>query len=305
MKNKLFPLFTIAFLFGFGLNAQQLPDTTYKPPIHDKAYPENNGTIVYIDEAHNNFHTKDNRYRAFAKLLESDGYQIAANYAKFDDLSLRDIEIMVIANARPDNMPQPVVAPIPSAFTKKEIEAVKKWVKEGGSLFLIADHMPFAGAASELAAAFGFKCYDSFVMYHPRSGTIDFSIDNQSLTKNIITTGRSKNESVQKVRSFTGQGFEVPDEAVSILNLDESQTVYLTDTVWVFNEEVKTFSAKNLSQGAILSYEKGKVAMWGEAAMFTAQLSARNGQKFGMSSMEAKENFQLLLNLIHWLDHLY
>jgi hypothetical protein len=44
-----------------------------------------------------------------------------------------------------------------STFIKsEEMKLIKKWVKKGGSLFLIADHMPMAGAASELASVFGF-----------------------------------------------------------------------------------------------------------------------------------------------------
>lgn len=44
--------------------------------------------------------------------------------------------------------------PTPSAFTKEEIAALKNWVERGGSLLLIADHMPFPGAAGDLAKAF-------------------------------------------------------------------------------------------------------------------------------------------------------
>jgi hypothetical protein len=39
--------------------------------------------------------------------------------------------------------------------------------------------------------------------------------------------------------------------------------------------------------------------IFGEAAMFSAQLSG--GQKFGMNSDIAKNNYLLLLNLSRWL----
>ena len=32
-------------------------------------------------------------------------------------------------------------------FSYEEIDAVTQWVNDGGALFLIADHMPFPGAA--------------------------------------------------------------------------------------------------------------------------------------------------------------
>ena len=52
-----------------------------------------------------------------------------------------------------------------------EIKAVKKWVNDGGSLFLIADHMPCAGAAKDLAAEFGFEFTNGFVLYESSKNT--------------------------------------------------------------------------------------------------------------------------------------
>jgi hypothetical protein len=72
--------------------------------------------------------------------------------------------------------------------------------------------------------------------------------------------------------------------------------------MWVFNEKVKRFPAKGLSQGAIMTFGRGKIAVFGEAAMFSAQLAGANRIKVGMNYEEAKENHQLLLNTIHWLD---
>jgi hypothetical protein len=42
--------------------------------------------------------------------------------------------------------------------------------------------------------------------------------------------------------------------------------------------------------------------MFGEAAMFTAQLAGPQQTKAGMNSDYAEQNYQLLLNIIHWLD---
>lgn len=283
--------------------SQQLSDTLYRPELKSKVYPENNGTTVFIDEAHNNFHIIDGRYYAFAKLIKSDGYQVKANKYKFTKELLREIKILVIANAEANGVTDPVVKPTMSAFSSQESRSLKRWVKKGGSFFLIADHMPFAGASASLARKFGFTFYDGFVMYDPKNGNIDFSVEDKRLSKNFITIGRDSSESVNKIRTFTGQAFKTPKNAISILNLDKTQTVYLTDTMWVFNEQVKRFPATGLSQGAIMKYGKGKVAIFGEAAMFTAQIAGSNKVKVGMNSKEAQENYQLLLNLIHWLDN--
>lgn len=48
---------------------------------------------------------------------------------------------------------------------------------------------------------------------------------------------------------------------------------------------------------------KGKIAFFGEAAMFTAQLAGRNQFKVGMNAKGAEENYKLLLNIMTWLSN--
>jgi hypothetical protein len=54
-------------------------------------------------------------------------------------------------------------------------------------------------------------------------------------------------------------------------------------------------------QGAVLKFGKGRVAVFGEAAMFSAQLAGPQQMPVGMNSPEAPQNHQLLLNVMHWL----
>jgi len=49
---------------------------------------------------------------------------------------------------------------------------------------------------------------------------------------------------------------------------------------------------------------EGRVAFFGEAAMFSAQLAGLPGQPMGMNNPAAAENVQFLLNVIHWLSGL-
>jgi hypothetical protein len=49
---------------------------------------------------------------------------------------------------------------------------------------------------------------------------------------------------------------------------------------------------------------KGRIVVFGEAAMFSGQLGAGlSWIKVGMNSSEAKNNYKLLLNIVHWLDN--
>lgn len=295
--------FIIVFLFFFGtIYGQQVADSTYVPPILKPEYQSGQGPVVFIDAGHHNFHTKDGRYKAFATLLERDGYNVKSYEGLFSEEALDKSRILVISNALNKKNVGHWYVPTYSAFTDAEIEVVKEWVKNGGSLFLIADHMPMGGAAKKLAAAFNFEFTDGFAMESGKGRRGYFSRKNNGLQENEITNGRNENERVEEVTSFTGQAFQIPEYAKPILVLDEKYVNKLPDTAWVFTEKTRTQTATGWSQGAFAGYGKGRIVLWGEAAMFTAQLGGSNARKFGMNREDAKENYKLLLNIIHWLD---
>ncbi|NER15020.1 DUF4350 domain-containing protein [Leptobacterium flavescens] len=289
------------FLFS-SIHAQQVADTTYNPPIHKTEYQKQKGPVVFIDEGHYNFHTKDGRYTAFSRLLERDGYKVKAYKGAFNKKELSKGKILVISNALNEINVRNWYLPNPSAFSKAEIEAVKQWVAEGGSLFLIADHMPMGGAAKDLAAAFDFEFTNGFAFDTVSRGPGFFSRQRGTLADNVITKGRNKEEKLEQVVSFTGQAFKIPKDAKPILLLDENYVNFLPDTAWVFNERTRRQSVKGWSQGAFKIFGKGKVVAFGEAAMFSAQLAGPQRRKMGMNNEIAPENYQLLLNIIHWLD---
>jgi hypothetical protein len=60
-------------------------------------------------------------------------------------------------------------------------------------------------------------------------------------------------------------------------------------------------SVKGWQQGAVLHYGKGRIAFFGEAAMFTAQLLGPRQDPMGLNNPRARQNQQFLLNVVHWL----
>ena len=281
--------------------AQQIADTTYKPMIQNPEYEFNKGPVVLIDAGHYNFHTKNGRYKPFSNLLERDGYNVKEYKGVFKRNDLAKGKILVISNALSENVEDWVI-PNPSAFTKLEINEVSKWVFEGGNLFLIADHMPMAAAAKDLAKAFGFDFTNGFVFDTLSKGPIHFNLKEKILIESIITKGRDSTESVEQIATFTGQAFKIPDDATSILTFGTGYTNFLPDTAWVFDDTTIRYNVEGWSQGAYKKYGKGRIVVFGEAAMFTAQLAGPQKRKGGMNSELAPENHQLLLNIIHWLD---
>lgn len=287
-------LFASCFL---SATAQQVADTSFDPEISNPAYSKGAGSIVLIDEAHNNFHTLNGRFRPFANVLEKDGYIVNASSDPFTANQLSKGKILVIANAiHASNLGQWTL-PTPSAFADSEIDAVNEWVKNGGSLFLIADHMPFPGAAEKLAASFGFKFYNGFAT---KNGGADIFSPGNGLMENTLTKGRNEKETVTSLQTFTGQAFEIPEGAQPIVVLKSKYKVMLPQTAWEFDKDTPTVSGEGLVQGAYMKYGKGRIVVFGEAAMFTAQLQGSN--KVGMNQKSAGQNAQFLLNTIHWLD---
>ncbi len=285
-----------------GLFSQQLADTTYNPVIHNPEYDSGKGPIVFIDEGHHNFHTKNGRYKAFSNLLERDGYMVKGYKGVFEKKNLTKGKILVISNALNEINVENWYLPNPSAFTKVEIEALEKWVFEGGSLFLIADHMPLAGASKELALAFEFEFTNGFVFNTVSEGPAYFSLKEGTLIESIITNGRDTTERVEQIVTFIGQAFKISSGANPILVFDKNYTNILPDTAWVFEEKTPRFNVEGWSQGAYKKYGKGKIVAFGEAAMFTAQIAGPDKRKMGMNNEIAPENYKLLLNIIHWLD---
>lgn len=299
MKAK---IFLVVLILPTWLFSQQIADTTYNPIIQNPQYELGKGPVVFIDEGHHNFHTKNGRYKAFSNLLERDGYNVKEYKGVFQKNELEKGKIFVISNALNEINLGNWSLPNPSAFTKSEIEVMRQWVFEGGSLFLIADHMPMAGAAEDLAKAFEFEFTNGFVFDTLSKGPAFFSLNEKTLTESIITKGRDPAESVEQIVTFTGQAFRIPDDATPILTFNKNYVNMLPDTAWVFDDETTKFNVEGWSQGAYREYGKGKIVVFGEAAMFTAQLAGPQKIKVGMNNEVAPENFQLLLNIIHWLD---
>ncbi|WP_298900650.1 DUF4350 domain-containing protein [uncultured Psychroserpens sp.] len=285
---------------SFVCVSQQSADTTMVPKLERPYYKINEGPTVHIDEMHNNFHTKNGRFKPFSDLLKRDGYQVKA-LINYDDLKTQDI--LVISNAiEPRNIGN-WQQPIYDAFKTKEIEQIKQWVSNGGRLLLIADHMPFSGASNTLANAFGFDFCDGFArLSKPRNQPDVFSKNNQRLIASKLTDG-TYGKSLDSITTFTGSSFQIPSKAIGILKFKKGDTCLQPEIAWQFNDDTKTKDLEDNYQGAIMDFGKGKLAVFGEAAQFTAQTitNASGTFKVGFNSKNAPNNIDFIRNLMLWL----
>lgn len=301
---KLLPLFLNLFFFVFLISqkafCQQLTDTSYSFQVNSPVYKTNKGSIIGIDEAHHNIHTANGKYSPLKKVLQSDGYRVISMTDTLTKESLSHCKIFITANPLHMTNTKRWILPTPSAFSEAEIAVLKEWVKNGGRLFVITDHMPCAGAVESLLKTFGFEISNGFVTGPGMGDFLRFKTINGSLTSNAITTGRSPIEKIDSVSTFTGSAFKIPSDAESILTFKGNYTSMMPDTAWRFNKTTPRISVNDWSQGAVLKQGKGRVAVFSEAGMFTAQLG--KGNKYGFNSPDAPQNTQFTLNVIHWLD---
>ncbi|MDF2771543.1 MAG: hypothetical protein K0S86_1037 [Geminicoccaceae bacterium] len=296
-----------------ALLAQQVIDTAFRPvrPAAP-AYASGHGPLVLVDEAHNNFHTQTGRFAPFARLLESDGFVVGANASRFTRSDLATARVLVIANALHVSVRQvsDMRLPARSAFDSTEILELAAWVRSGGSLLLIADHMPYAGAAADLAAEFGVLFANGFV--EPPHGaercTRDFVItyrrSDGSLRPSAIRMPAQNAPPVDSVTTFTGSAFRLaPGVTGEALLQIQRGKLWMPLAPWVFGDTVPSTAADGMLQGAALRVGRGRVAVFGEAAMFTAQRKCPEHLPMGFNSPAAGQNARFILNVLRWLGN--
>jgi hypothetical protein len=214
-------------------SGQQVADTSFAPAVSDPAYPAESGPTVLIDEAHFNFHTAGGRYLPFAWLLRRDGYVVRASAARFSGEALQGADILVISNAIAEKNQEDWSLPTAQAFDSEEITAVRDWVAEGGSLMLIADHMPFPGSAENLAAAFGLLFSNGFAIdAEDDSGRIVFRRIDGTLADHPITRGRNPSERVDSVLTFMGQAFRTEGDVEPLMVMPRGSMMLLPEVAW-------------------------------------------------------------------------
>lgn len=287
---------------GPALHAQQVPDTNFKPKIAKPAYAEGRGPTVLIDEAHFNFHTAGGRYQTFADLLRRDGYVVQASTTKFTKETLQAGRILVIANPVGERNQSDWSPPYDPAFTDAEVAAVREWVQQGGALWLIVDHLPIPAAADKLAQAFGVRFHNGYALEpETRGRPMIFQRADDSLRDHPITRGRGENEKVTSVATFTGSAFQAGKDAAPLFVLGARVASFVPPAAGQFTNDTPSVPVGGWLQGAALRSGKGRVAVFGEAAMFSAQLAGPNRAPMGMNDPLAAQNPQLLLNVAHWL----
>lgn len=299
--NKIIACLVLYLLYAKQLRSQQVADDQFKYAITDPQYRISNGPLLLFDEAHNNAVTLKGTYAAFSNLLIADGYKLQSTKEKISFCRLKGAKIFISVNAMYDQ--ENWSLPARSAFTHQEIEILRQWVFDGGSLFLVTDHMPCGGSVQQLAATFGINVINGFALRKDGKAEI-FSKDRNTLLPNEITNGATTE--IDSIMCWGGTGFIVPSSAHIISMLNEEYAIYLPIDANQIKRPIPVdmpqISGRGFANGAYLKFGKGRVVVFGDGALFSAQLHGINSEKRGMNHSFAKQNAQLLRNIVHWLS---
>lgn len=322
MKTLKYITTVLLTLITISVTAQPITDTIFQPTVGFPVFMEGQGPIIIVDESHYNFRTisptliphsevaMPGRFFPLARLLRRDGYVVKPSKDSFTRESLSEANILIIGSALAKENVNSWDLPFLPAFTADEIETVVSWVKEGGSLLLIAGTYGGAASSAQLAERFGiffsngsaFKVKDQYERV--LKDWIVFKKNNGSLVDHVITRGRNEEESVDSIMTFEGQAFRFkPGTAFEPILVFKEPTML----VFAFNglfEHAPRIRADGMLQGALLKYGKGRVAVFGEAGMFCSQITNTARKPIGMNHPSASQNAQFILNMIHWLTNI-
>ena len=295
--------FLLLMLVAAAASAQILPDPEFAPPIPNPTFPEGTGPHLVIDEAHENFHTADGLYLTFVNLLRRDGYLVDSLREPFSAATLAEIDILVISNAQgpqfDDERSGEARDDVPlddfNSFSVEEAQALLSWVYAGGSLMLIADHADWPAAASRIWEPLGIEWSNTWVTDGPedaRTGNLLFRKVDGTLAEHPVTEG------IEQLADFAGSALRVPDGDVELLRLSPHATGR--------RRRGGDYPLEDLggwSRGALLERGQGRIAVFAEASMFTAQIRGEARRPMGMNTEEARDNAQFTLNVVRWLAH--
>ena len=291
----------LSLLAALPALAQQVPDTTFTPPVTSPAFAPGTGPVVLIDEGHCNFHTLGGRFAPFARLVARDGFVPRSHAGPFTRAALDSARVLVVSNALAERNLEAWYLPVSPAFDTSEVHIVEGWVRDGGSLLLVADHLPFGGAAGDLAAAFGVLLSNGFAQ--DAAGQMNFMLRRGDglLHAHPVTAGRGPGERVDSVKVLNGEAFRTSGPVDTLLVMGPGSNLLLPEVAWLFSPLTPQLRADGMLVGAALTHGRGRVVVFGEAAMLTAQLAGPQRVPVGMNAPEAVDHSRLVLNTMRWL----
>jgi hypothetical protein len=138
------------------------PAGAYYSPYRWGPATYHHGPVVLIDRGHWNESAADPGFDALARVLAGDGYSISTSRQEFVPELLQTARVLVVSDALGFTgwLGRFGVRTRGNAFHADEVDAVRDWVRAGGSVLLVADRPPAVDAVRPLASALGMSIAD-------------------------------------------------------------------------------------------------------------------------------------------------
>jgi len=304
---------TYAASRGADAAVQQSSNPGAEPPIARPAYPPEAGPVVAIDEAHRNTHSIGGAFKGLGRLLTRDGFRVRPLADAISREALEGIGVLVIA--QPGGWDG-----ADASLDDGEAATLLEWVRRGGSLLLILDHRPGPAGGQRMTSALGIESWHDgyaavdtpdgpvYTIRYQRSGrqpeaevfpTLGGGTAWQGpdalVLDHLITAGRGAAERVDSVMTFGGSAFRPPPGAEPLLVLP-ARAISLAPTAPDGNPRVPGTPRVPVGGwlgGAVLRVDRGRVALFAETGMFSAQWPVHEA---------ASQNYKLVVNVMRWLS---
>lgn len=282
------------------------------------SFPSGTGPVVALDEAHKNTHTfASPPFRGLVQLLQADGYRVRPLAAAITDSSLADVDVLLISQPGGWSGPE-------ESLTDEEVECLLRWVRDGGSLLLILDHLPAPRNAARLTTALGITdWHNGYTMVVPadsapigpiifwRAGSLPdgaprvgptgpgggagYQGIDAVLANHPISEGSGTDQDVRRVVTFVGSAFQPPPGAEVLLTLPRDAMSFVPAITPNERPVITTATPHTAvggwAQGAVQRTGRGRVALFGETGLF--------------SGGPAGDNRIFILNVFRWLSGIH
>jgi hypothetical protein len=283
------------------------------PAASQSASTPKDGPVILIDEGHNNY-GYDGSDQTFEQYLSEHGFIVKKLKGQISEHILEGIQIFHTSNAlAPENVDNWNL-PTPSAFTTDEIRILLDWIRDGGSLLLAIEHMPFGGSYKNLATALGIDVSNGFAVYGSllhdyspetvsASGGLLFLRNDGSMADHPVINGDTPYGPIRYLSTDTGTAFRLPENSTSLITLGADVITLEPERSWVFTDDTPRLSVAGWSQAGIMAVGNGRVAILGDNFLLSAP--AYLEPPFIEDETEAERgahNHKFTLNLYRWLS---
>lgn len=147
-----------------------------------------------------------------------------------------------------------------------------------------------------LAAAFGFSYRNDFAMSPRQAWPPERYVKaDGTLAENALTRG------LDSLAGFTGSALRASARATVLGRFPATHVLNLPQTAWQFEQRNGVQPLDGLTFGAVARHGEGRVGIFTEAAMFTAQ-RVQGTTRVGFTSPVAPYNQAFALRILHWPD---